>query len=86
MIIKNGCLVYLAFAKRFSKFCDYSNKALIFAILDVIKEATSGFSPIAASFIFLHISSQVTTSSACGSSWWYSVNSGLSAAGISAAV
>lgn len=56
---------------------------LIFGILDVIKEAASGFSPVVVSFIFLYISSQVTTSSACGSSWWYSVNSELSAADFS---
>ena len=58
-------------------------KHINFCYIGCNKRGCFGGYPVVVSFIFLHISSQVTTSSACGSSWWYSVNSGLSAADFS---
>ena len=60
-------------------------KHINFCYIGCNKRGCFGGYPVVVSFIFLHITSRVTTSPACGSSWWYSVNSGLTAAGISAA-
>ena len=58
-------------------------KHINFCYIGCNKRGCFGGYPVVVSFIFLHITSRVTTSPACGSSWWYSVNSGLSAADFS---
>lgn len=58
-------------------------KHINFCYIGCNKRGCFGGYPVVVSFIFIHISSRVTTSPACGSSWWYSVNSGLSAADFS---
>lgn len=58
-------------------------KHINFCYIGCNKRGCFGGYPVVVSFIFLHITSRVTTSPACGSSWCYSVNSGLSAADFS---
>ena len=61
----------------------FVDKHINICYIECNKRGCFGGYPVVVSFIFLHITSRVTTSPACGSSWCYSVNSGLSAADFS---